>query len=132
MIECFEESKLIEYHRLYMEREGRYKLFEMARNLLCHGYQTEGRLLLLFGWNSTWLAKRSGKFNLDRFEETLEKCKPYFDKLRGESLQKIVLNDHEEDIKHIYDTLSSVDDIKSTGASTILICSLFFDHHLSH
>ena len=116
----FEESELISYHRSYMEKEGRYKFFEMARKLLWKDYKTEGRLLLLYGWNSAWLAKRSGEFNLDRFEETLEKCKPCFDELRGESLQKIVLEDHKKDIKDIYDTLSSVEDIKHTGASKLM------------
>ena len=116
----FEESELISYHGCYKKKEGRYEFFEMARNLICKGYQTEGRLLLLYGWNSAWLAKRSGEFNLNRFEKTLEKCKPCFDELRGESLQKIVLEDHEKGIKDIYDTLSSVDDIKHTGASKLM------------
>ena len=51
---------------------------------------------MLYGWNSALLAKRSGEFKLDRFVETFEKCKPYFDKLQGESLQTIVLEDHED------------------------------------
>ena len=119
-IGVFTERELVIYHMLYMKEEGRYKFFEMARKLLCKDYKTEGRLLLLYGWNSAWLAKRSGEFKLDRFVETFEKCKPYFDKLQGESLQTIVLEDHEEDIKHIYDTLSSVEDIKSTGASKLM------------
>ncbi len=126
MTDCFEkigffkESELIRYHMSYMEKEGRYKFFEMARKLLCKDYKTEGRLLLLYGWNSAWLAKRSGEFNLDRFVKTFEKCKTHFDELQGESLQKIVLEDHKKDIKDIYDTLSSVDDIKHTGATKLM------------
>lgn len=103
-----------------MEKEGRYKFFEMARNLLSRGYQTEGRLLLLFGWNSAYLAKLAGKFRLDNFEEALERCKPCFDKLKGESLQGIRLEDYEADIKYIYGTLSKVEEIKSTGASKLM------------
>lgn len=75
---------------------------------------------MLFGWNSAYLAKLSGKFKLDRFEGALERCKPYFDKLRGESLQSIFLKDHEDDINYIYCTLSKVDEIISTGASKLL------------
>ena len=120
MIECFKESELIRYHNIYMEKEGRYKFFEMARNLLSRGYQTEGRLLLLFGWNSAYLAKLAGKFRLDNFEEAFVGCKPYFDKLRGESLQGMRLEDYEADIKYIYGTLSKVEEIKSTGASKLM------------
>ena len=65
MIEYFEESELIRHHKTYMEKEGRYKFFEMARNLLSGGYHTEGMFLLLFGWNSAYLAKLLGKFRLD-------------------------------------------------------------------
>lgn len=120
MIEYFKESKLISNHKNYMEKEGRYKFFEMARNLLSRGYQTEGRLLLLFGWNSAYLSKLAGKFRLEKFEEALERCKPYFDKLIGESLQGIRLEDYEADIKYIYGTLSKFDEIKSTGASKLM------------
>lgn len=84
------------------------------------GYSTEARNWLLYGWNGAWLTKLSSNFRLEKFEETLETCKPYFDKLRGKNLLDIQLKEYEDEIKTIFGTLSSIREIKYTGASKLM------------
>ena len=46
-------------HRRFLEKEGRHSFYDMAHNLMEKGCKTEGRLLLLAGWNSAlyWCLK---------------------------------------------------------------------------
>jgi hypothetical protein len=120
MNEKYEVSGLKRAHEEYIKREGRHGFYDMALKLMRDGYVTEARILLLYGWNSAWLAKLSINFNLEIFEKTLEDCKPYFDKLRGKNLLGIRLKDYEAEIKAIFVKLSSINEIKYTGASKLL------------
>ena len=120
MIEKYDVLGLKRAHEEYIKREGRHKFYDMAQKLMRDGYVTEARILLLYGWNSAWLAKLSINFNLEIFEKTLEDCKPYFDKLRGKNLLEIRLKDYEAEIKAIFVKLTSIKEIKYTGASKLL------------
>ena len=107
-------------HRRFLEKEGRHSFYDMAHNLMEKGCKTEGRLLLLAGWNSAWFSKVSSRFKINDFEEALEECEPLFDNLKTKELENINLSEFATVINKIYSKLACVEAIKYTGASKLM------------
>ena len=119
---------LMDAHNKFREKEGRYSFFDMSKKLMENGFKTEGRLLLLAGWNGAWFSKISRNFKITEFETLMKRCEPLFKKLKNKTLTDSEISEIEDDTKAIYKILSSNNAVKYTGATKLMsleIPSLF-------
>ena len=100
--------------------DARGKLWNKARNLLLGGYETEAYILILATWNFAGFRFFLKKFNLTKFENTLKKLNPIFNKIKKETFECVDFKskDLQKDIKLIYSKLKKF--VGQTGASKIM------------
>lgn len=102
------------------KREGRTNFFSLAKNLIDSGFETEGLLLILTTWNFAIFRYALKQFDVDNFKDTLVRIRPYFDKLNGQTLRTINLDNYKSDIEIIYNSLSKIKGVEFTGAPKLM------------
>ena len=120
MIDKLTNTELEEGHERFRKEEGRYSFYDMAHALMQKGFKTEGRLLLLAGWNGAWFSKVARDFKIEEFEDLMDNCEPLFAKLNGKKLEDLNISEVESGIKGIYEKLANCNAIKYTGASKLM------------
>lgn len=100
--------------------DARDKLWERARNLLKEGYELEAYILILATWNFAGFRYFLKDFDLDKFQNLIDKINPLFEKIKNLTFNKVDFNDKElrDDIKAIYSKLKEM--TKQTGATKIM------------
>ena len=95
-------------------------IWHRARKLLKAGYRTEAYILILATWNFARFRYFMTTFNLQKFEEMIERIQPLFDKLKFQVFEKADFSnsDLQNDIKTIYNNLKSI--VEQTGATKIM------------
>ena len=106
--------------RQFDKIEQRSDFWYRARNLLLNGYEVEAYVLILATWNFAGFRYLVNDFNTNKFEATIEKLNPTFDKLSNQTLQTVDLDDPviAKQIKYIYQALKNI--VKQTGASKMM------------
>jgi len=103
-----------------MVEELRDQVYWWSQKLVKKGYRSEGIVLLLSTWNFAYMRYVMRKFNLEKFENILDKCNfEYFSKKKFEKLD---FTDEEirKKIKELYYSLSSFKGIRYVGATKIM------------
>ena len=110
------KNALKEFKRI----EDRGEFWYRARNLLLADYEVEAYVLILATWNFAGFRYLVNDFNVNKFEATIEKLNPTFDKLSNQTLQTADLEDPiiAKQIKHLYQELKNI--VKQTGASKMM------------
>ena len=111
-------------HRTFRKVEGRHSIYDLSRGLISKGMATEGRLLLLAGWNGAWFSKVGREFKVDDLTMTMDSCEPIFRGIGNYSLETAPLQSIKLDITKLYQTLSSQKAIKYTGATKLMSLEL--------
>ena len=104
----------LEFDRI--EEGGSY--YPLFLNLLNHGFEIEAYLLILSTWNIG--AFRYASFDLKQFKKIIKKVHSRCNIFNGKTLKNIVFNEYEERIISIFNSLSELDGVFSTGASKIM------------
>lgn len=101
-----------------IEKGGSF--YNIAIGLINNNFEIEAYLLILATWNFARFRYAVTNFDINEFEEKIKELNPYFDKLRDEDFRTINFDKYKDDIKKIFETLSSIEGIKFTGASKIM------------
>ena len=80
----------------------------------------EAYFLILTTWNSARFRYVVKDFDINGFKEKIKELDSYFDKLKDEDFRTITFDDYKEDIKYIFEILSSIKGIEYTGTSKIM------------
>lgn len=102
------------------ELEKRGSFYNMAVNLIKNNFEIEAYFLILATWNFAGFRYAVKDFDIAGFKEKIKELNPYFDKLQTEEFRRINFDKYKADIEKIYDTLSSIEGVKHTGASKIM------------
>ncbi|GAG94498.1 unnamed protein product, partial [marine sediment metagenome] len=68
--------------------DARDKLWERARNLLKEGYELEAYILILATWNFAGFRYFLKDFDLDKFQNLIDKINPLFEKIKNLTFNK--------------------------------------------
>ena len=101
-----------------MEKRGSF--YKMAIDLLNRNFEMEAYFLILATWNFAVFRYALKDFDINDFREKIKELNLYFEKLKIEDFRTINFEKYREDIKKIYDTISSIGGVKYTGASKIM------------
>lgn len=101
-----------------LENRGSY--YPMFLNMIEKGFETEAFLFILSTWNFATFRYAMKDFDLNSFKEVVMELKPYFNKFKDQSLEKINFDEFEEEILHIFNKLSKIKGIQFTGASKLM------------
>lgn len=101
-----------------LENRGSY--YPMFLNMIEKGLETEAFLFILSTWNFATFRYAMKEFDLENFKKLVNNLKPYFEKFKGESIETINFDNHEKDIKYIFQELSNIKGIQYTGASKLM------------
>lgn len=91
--------------------------YDRAVKLHNNNFEIEAYLLILATWNS-WCFRFG--VDINSFEAKIQAVSSHFKKLEQEEFRTINLDNYKQDIKKIYETLSSIKGIGYTGASKIM------------
>lgn len=100
--------------------EKRGSFYNMAINLINNNFEIEGYLLILATWNFARFRYAVNDFDINVFKEKIKELNPSFTKLKDEDFKNINFKKYKDDIKKIFETLSSIKGIEFTGASKIM------------
>jgi len=106
--------------RKFDELENRGSYYPMFLNMIEKGFETEAFLFILSTWNFATFRYAMKDFDLNNFKEIVKNLKPYFDKIKGETIETINLDNYKQEIIHIFDVLSGIKGIQFTGASKLM------------
>jgi hypothetical protein len=106
--------------RQFDKIEQRSDFWYRARDLLLADYEVEAYVLILATWNFAGFRYLVNDFNTNKFEATIEKLNPTFDKLSHQTLQTVDLENPiiAKQIKRLYQELKNI--VKQTGASKMM------------
>lgn len=96
------------------------QLWNKSRYLLTKGYEIEAYILILATWNFAGFRYVLKDFDLGKFQATLEKINPIFEKLESRKFEATDFNDEnlQRDIREIHSELREL--VKQTGATKIM------------
>ncbi len=114
------ENKFNDMIQKFDEIEKRGSFYKMAMELLNNNFDMEAYFLILATWNFAVFRYAIKDFDINGFKEKIKELNPYFDKLKKEDFRTINFEKYRKDIKKIYESLSSIEGIKYTGASKIM------------
>lgn len=100
--------------------EGRQNFYDMAVGLFNSGFEIEAYFLILATWNFASFRYAVKGFDFDGFKKRIMGLNPHFGKLQNQEFRTINFDRYAEDIKTIYDDLSSMRGVGHTGASKIM------------
>lgn len=100
--------------------EKRSSFYDMATGLIDNNFEMEAYLLILATWNFARFRYAVNDFDINRFKEKIKKLDPYFNRMKDEDFRTINFDEYREDIKKIFETLSSIKGVEYTGASKIM------------
>jgi len=104
----------------FEEREGRASFYDIALKIV-EEYLLQASIIILATWNiSRFRFIVSNSKNLIDLENSIEKCKPLFNKIKNANIQKTNLDEIKDTIIQIYNTLSKVKGVEYTGASKVM------------
>lgn len=106
--------------KAYEKQERRVTFFKLAKNLLKHGFEVEGMLMILTTWNFAIFRYVTKTFDIDNFRKKLSKLAPYFHKLSQEDFRTIKFDKYKREITIIYNSLANIKGIEHTGAPKIM------------
>lgn len=114
------DEKFIKATKEFDEIEKRGSFYNMAVDLINNNFEMEAYFLILATWNFARFRYAVNDFDINGFKEKIKELDSYFDKLKDEDFRTITFDDYKEDIKYIFETLSSIKGIEYTGASKII------------
>ena len=114
------QKEFSENLRKFDELENRGSYYPMFLNMIKKNLETEAFLFILSTWNFATFRYAMKDFDLNKFKEIVKNLKPYFKKFKGQSIETINLDNHEKEIKHIFNVLSEIKGIQYTGASKLM------------
>ncbi|MFZ3076850.1 MAG: hypothetical protein WA139_00145 [Candidatus Aenigmatarchaeota archaeon] len=104
----------------YKENEGRERFYDIALSIV-DDHPLQASIIILSTWNSASFGfKMSNPENIKNLMESMETCKPLFDKIKDKEIQTANLDEIRDVIKEVYRILSKVQLIKYTGASKVM------------
>jgi hypothetical protein len=104
----------------FNELENRGSYYPMFLNMIEKGFETEAFLFILSTWNFAVFRYAMKSFNLNNFKKIVEDLKPSFNKFKEETIEKINLENYENEIKHIFGTFSKIKGVEYTGTSKLM------------
>jgi hypothetical protein len=100
--------------------EKRDSFYNMAIGLINNNFEMEAYFLILATWNFARFRYFLKDFDINGFKEKIKELDPYFNRLKDEDFRTITFDKYKEDIKKIFETLSSIKGVEFTGASKIM------------
>jgi len=113
-------KEFIEKIEEYDTIEKRGSFYNMAINLINNDFEMEAYYLILSTWNFARFRYAMKKFDIYGFKEKIKELNPYFNKLTNKDIKTINFDNHKNDIKKIFESLSSIKGIEFTGASKVM------------
>lgn len=104
----------------YKKEEKRAKFYDMVVNLFDKGFKVEGCVIILAIWNSKNFGSNLKSFDSSSFESTLTSLEKSFAPLDGIEFRTADFDKLSGDISTIYETLSTIEYVKFTGASKLM------------
>lgn len=104
----------------FSKRELRWDFYPMFLNLMQKGLKTEAFLLMLSIWNFARFRYAVRSFNLDKFENTIRKLNPLFEKFKKLDFKTTNFEKYKRDIKKIFKTLAAIKGVEKTGAPKLM------------
>ena len=113
-------EEFIEATKKYDEIEKRGSFYNMAIDLIKNHFEIEAYFLILATWNFAVFRYAVKDFDINLFKEKIVELNAHFERFRDETFRTINFVRYKDDIKKIYDGLSSFEGVKYTGASKIM------------
>ena len=117
------DKEFTEATKKFDDIEKRGSFYNMAVNLINKNFEIEAYLLIIATWNSGCFKFAVNDFDTNEFKGKIEELNPRFDRLKGKDrkdFKTINFDEYKEDIKTIFEVLSSIPGVKFTGASKIM------------
>lgn len=109
--------KALEYYDKY---ERRAIFFDLSKKLINKKFEIEGYILLMAIWNFAAFRYVTKDFDLVLFRNKIKKVKPLISKFKNKNFLTINFDDFKNELKIIFDELSSIKGIGFTGASKLM------------
>ena len=113
-------EEFIEATKKFDEIEKRGSFYNMAVDLIKSHFEIEAYFLILATWNFAAFRYAVKDFDINLFKEKIVELNAHFERFRDETFRTINFERYKDDIKKIYDVLSSFAGVKYTGASKIM------------
>lgn len=104
----------------FSQKELRGDFYPMFLKMMDKGLETEAMLFMLATWNFARFRYAIRTFNLSNFQRTLKNLEPVFKKIQKEKFRTINFDEHSQDIKNIFNSLSKIKGIEKTGAPKLM------------
>ena len=114
-------DELMRECRKFDKLEKRGTFYDMALTLISKGFDVEAYFLILATWNFAAFRFAVKEFDINGFKDTIRsKCNPIFYRLKDKRLETVNFDKIGNDVKGLYDVLSTIKGVKYTGASKIM------------
>lgn len=121
--------------KTFIEKESRWDYYPMFRKLMDKGCEIEAYLFILATWNFARFRYAMKEFDLDGFIGKINKLAPLFQRMKKEDFARMDIDKFASEIKDIFDTLSHIKGIETTGAPKLMHLKLpkvfvMWDRHI--
>lgn len=114
-------DELMRECRRFDKLEKRGTFYNMALNLVNRDLEIEAFFLILATWNFATFRYAMKEFDINRFKYIVKnECNPIFDRIKDKRLETVNFDDIGNEVKELYDILSSIKGVKYTGASKLM------------
>jgi len=104
----------------FTEKEVRWDYYPMFLKLMDKGCEIEAFMFILSTWNFARFRYAMREFDLDTFTNVVKQLDHFFQEMQHEDFKTMNFNEYENEIKHIFKTLSSIKGIEATGTPKLM------------